>query len=84
MKGSSMFRLLNKEARAPLPAVHKAIRRYRRSASSSMSDYMFNRECIAILHEHNWRKRDYVRELHTRVRKARLVQRTMCKRPFAP
>ena len=79
-----MFRLLNKEARAPLPAVHREIRRYQRRASNAVSDSDFNRACIAILHEHNWRKRDYLCELHRRVRRARYVQRNMCKRPLVP
>jgi hypothetical protein len=84
MKGLQMFRLLSKEARAPLPAVHKAIRRFERTASSAMSDYEFNRVCIDILHGHNWRKRDYVRELRHRARTARQVQQSMRKPPLLP
>lgn len=79
-----MYRLLNKEARAPLPAVHKAIRRFERSAPSAMRNFDFNRECIAILHEHNWRKRDYITELRRAARMARQTQRVMRKRPLTP
>lgn len=49
-----------------------------------MSRFDFNRQCIAILHEHNWRKRDYVRELHYQARRARYIQRVMRKRPLVP
>ncbi len=76
-----MYRLLNKEARTPLPVVIRAIRRFERSASSAMSDYAFRQECIAILHAHNWRVRDYRAELLRRARHARRIQSNMCKRP---
>lgn len=79
-----MYRLLNKEARAPLPVVHREIRRYQRSVPSAMSDFEFNRVCIAILHHHNWRKRDYIAELRRTARRARYVRRVMATKPRTP
>lgn len=79
-----MYRMLNKEARAPLPAVHRAIRQFERSCSTELSRHELNRECIAILHEHNWRKCEYLRELKRQAARARYVQRIMCRRPRKP
>lgn len=79
-----MFRMLNKEARAPLAAVQKAIRRYKCTAPTNLSEYELDRNIIKILHQHNWRKCAYVHELRSRARRARKLQFTMCKRPFAP
>lgn len=77
-----MYKLLNKECRAPLPAVHKAISRYRRQVDSSMSRFYFERDLIAILHAHNWRKRDYLSELRATQRRCRSLSTVMCEHPF--
>lgn len=72
-----MYRQLNKEARAPLPLVHKAIRKFERSARSPMGEFELNKCIIEILHAHNWRKRDYTAELRRRARYASRVQYVM-------
>lgn len=79
-----MYRLLNKEAQAPLPLVYKAIRRYERKFGSVVREYEFNRDVISILHAHNWRKRDYLRELRTRGYQAHVMQCDICKPPYSP
>ena len=79
-----MYRMLNNAARAPLPLVHKAMRRYERACRSDLSRYNFERDCIAILHRYNWRKCDYQRELRHREVQAQDVRRNMCGRPFSP
>ena len=79
-----MYRMLNKEARAPLPMVHRAIRRFERSQSTELSRHELNRACIEILHAHDWRKCDYLQELNRQAARARFVQRMMCKRPLSP
>ncbi len=80
-----MYRQLNREARAPLPLVHKAIRNYERSAPSAMSDFELNQRLIEILHHFNWRKRDYKAALARRARQTRRMQHFMQKRSaYAP
>ena len=80
-----MYRQLNKEARAPLPLVHRAIRKFERSAPSLMSEFKFNQRIIEILHDHNWRTRDYKAELRSRARQAKRIQYVMRMRSaYAP
>lgn len=80
-----MYRQLNKEARAPLPLVHKAIRKFERSAPSVMSEFKFNQRIIEILHDHNWRTRDYKAELTRHARRAKRIQYVMRMRSaYAP
>lgn len=72
-----MNRRLNSAQRAPLPYVHKMIRRYERTRPRSMSDYELNRDLIAILHDHNWRKRDYITALRQHERAHALTQQAI-------
>lgn len=76
-----MYRMLKKEARAPLPQVHRAISKFERSSKCVLSRYELDRRVIAILHEHNWRKRDYLAELGRRARAAASVRAAMSQRP---
>jgi hypothetical protein len=79
-----MYRLLSRRARAPLPAMARAIRRFDRSDRGPMEEWELDLSVTQVLHEHGWRKGDYLRALRRRAHSVRRTQHVMRKRPFCP
>lgn len=55
-----MNRKFNIENRAPLSHVMNAVRRHAASLGANACDRTLNRELIEIMHQHNWRKADFM------------------------
>lgn len=51
---------LNIEYRTPLSHVMNAVRRHAASFGPNACHHTLNRELIEIMHQHNWRKADFM------------------------